>query len=63
MKMTFNATFSMPIAFELYYLDLIALLLHQSTINTVLFSNKKARKWLLQQKNRYFLTVHKRNFY
>ena len=63
MKMTFNATFSMPIAFELYYLDLIALLLHQSTINTVLFSNKKARKWLLQLKNRYFLTVHKRNFY
>ena len=61
MKMTFNATFSMPIAFELYYLDLIALLLHQSTINTVLFSNKKARKWLLQLKNRYFLTVHKRN--
>ena len=62
MKMTFNATFSMPIAFELYYLDLIALLLHQSTINTVLFSNKKARKWLLQLKNRYFLTVHKRNW-
>ena len=60
MKMTYNATFSMPIAFELYYLDLIALLLHQSTINTVLFSNKKARKWLLQLKNRYFLTVHKR---